>query len=294
MGNPLFRGSGVALVTPFTEHGVDFETLGKLIDWQIESGTDALVVCGTTGEASTMTEQEKIAVIDYSVQRVAGRIPVIAGTGSNVTANAIKASKDAQERGADGLLIVTPYYNKTTQAGLIAHYRAIADAVKIPIIAYNVPSRTGLNVLPETMAEMANHPNIRGMKEASADITQITELARLCGEKISLYSGNDDHVLPLLVLGGEGVITTVGNVAPREMHELVTQWFDGDIEGAREIQFLLNPLVKSLFLEVNPIPVKAALALMGFRVGHPRLPLIDAQPATVEKLKRALADFAAM
>ena len=274
MNDRLFTGSGVALVTPFRDDAIDFEAFGRLIDWQIESGTDALIACGTTGEPSTMTAEEREAAISFAVERAAGRVPVIAGTGSNDTRECAQLSIRAEALGADGLLLVTPYYNKTTQAGLIAHFTAVADCVSIPIIIYNVPVRTGLNMLPATMAALAEQPNICGMKEASGDITQITELMRLCGDQIALYSGNDDHILPLLSLGGQGVISVLANVAPRETHDLVAKYLAGDIAGSRALQFKYNPLVKNLFTEVNPIPVKAALEMMGMISGELRLPLV--------------------
>lgn len=291
MDRRLFTGSGVALVTPFAGEQVDWPALGRLIDWQIEMGTDAIIVCGTTGEPSTMTYAEKERVVAFSVERVAGRVPLIAGTGGNNTREAIEQSAAAQRLGADALLMVTPYYNKTTQAGLIAHFTAVADAVSIPIILYNVPGRTGLNLLPATAAKLCEHPNIAGVKEASANIEQITELARLCGARIALYSGNDDHVLPLLSLGGQGVISVVANVAPREVHEMVASYFGGDIEGCRAMQFLLNPLTKQLFSEVNPIPVKAALSMMGKCTGELRLPLVPISEGNRQALAAAMRDF---
>jgi len=281
----LFTGSGVALVTPFRGDEIDFDAFGRLINWQIESGTDALIVCGTTGEPSTMSVEEREAAISFAIKRAAGRVPVIAGTGSNDTRECVALSIRAEELGADGLLVVTPYYNKTTQAGMIAHFTAVADAVSLPIIIYNVPVRTGLNMLPATMAALAKHKNICGMKEASGDITQITELMRLCGDQIALYSGNDDHVLPLLSLGGQGVISVLANVAPRETHDLVAKYLVGDIAGSRALQFKYNPLVKNLFTEVNPIPVKAALEMMGVISGELRLPLVPMSDGNRAALK---------
>jgi 4-hydroxy-tetrahydrodipicolinate synthase len=286
----IFTGSGVAIVTPFTDDGVNLDAFGKLIDFQIEQGTDAIIVCGTTGEPSTMTTKEKETAIGFAVEYVHGRVPVIAGTGGNNTAAVIEASRRAQALGADGLLIVTPYYNKCTQAGAIAHYNAVGDAVDLPIIVYNVPSRTGFNILPETLAKMAEHPNIAAMKEASANISQISEMVRLCGDKMDFYSGNDDHVFPLLALGFLGVISVVANVAPRDTHDMVAAYMDGDIAKARALQFKLNPLVAALFTEVNPIPVKAGLNLMGFAMGDPRLPLTPLSAPNLEKLKKAMID----
>lgn len=291
MNRRLFTGSGVALVTPFTRDGVDFDAYGRLIDFQIAGGTDALIACGTTGEPSTMTSKEKEQVIGYAISRAAGRVPVIAGTGCNDTRESIEQSKHAQAMGADALLVVTPYYNKTTQPGLIAHYRAIADAVTIPVIVYNVPTRTGLNMLPQTFATLAEHENICGMKEASANIEQITELMRLCGERVALYSGNDDHVVPLLSLGGQGVISVVANIAPRDTHDMVVKYLSGDLSGSLELQFRLNPLTKQLFSEVNPIPVKTALSLMGMCGGELRLPLVPMEAANLEKLKAAMRTY---
>lgn len=286
----IFTGSGVAIVTPFTDDGVNLDAFGKLIDFQIEQGTDAIIVCGTTGEPSTMTTKEKETAIGFAVEYVHSRVPVIAGTGGNNTAAVIEASRRAQALGADGLLIVTPYYNKCTQAGAIAHYNAVGDAVDLPIIVYNVPSRTGFNILPETLAKMAEHPNIAAMKEASANISQISEMVRLCGDKMDFYSGNDDHVFPLLALGFLGVISVVANVAPRDTHDMVAAYMDGDIAKSRALQFRLNPLVAALFTEVNPIPVKAGLNLMGFAMGDPRLPLTPLSAPNLEKLKKAMID----
>lgn len=269
----LFTGSGVAIVTPFTQDGVNFDVLGKLIDMQLAGGTDAIIIVGTTGEPSTMTKQEKEQAIAYTVERVAHRVPVIAGTGGNNTAECILASKKAQELGADGLLIVTPYYNKTTPKGLIEHMKAIADNVTLPIIVYNVPPRTGMNVAPATLAAMAGYKGICGMKEASANIAQVLEMKRLCGDKIDLYSGEDGIVVPTLACGGVGVISVAANIVPRLMHDMVTSFLAGDVKAALELQWRVNPLVDCLFSEVNPIPVKTALGLMGYAVGPLRAPL---------------------
>ena len=268
----IFQGSAVAIITPFNESGINFDVFGRHINFLIENGTDAIVVCGTTGEPATMTESEKQSAIRFAVETVAGRIPVIAGSGGNNTAKVIADSKKAQELGADALLIVTPYYNKCTQDGLVAHFTAVAEAVDLPIILYNVPGRTGVNIQPATLKRLASVKNIVAIKEASGNIEQITEMARLCPE-LDFYSGNDDHVLPLLSLGGKGVISVTANVCPREVHDMVAAWFEGDIARCREIQFRLNPLTKTLFGEVNPIPVKAAVGLLGFDAGIPRLPL---------------------
>jgi len=268
----IFQGSAVAIITPFDETGINFDAFGRHINFLIENGTDAIVVCGTTGEPATMTESEKQSAIRFAVETVAGRIPVIAGSGGNNTAKVIADSKKAQELGADALLIVTPYYNKCTQDGLVAHFTAVAEAVELPIILYNVPGRTGVNIQPATLKRLAAVKNVAAIKEASGNIEQITEMARLCPE-LDFYSGNDDHVLPLLALGGKGVISVTANVCPKEVHEMVAAWFEGDIARCRELQFRLNPLTKALFGEVNPIPVKAAVGLLGFDAGVPRLPL---------------------
>ena len=286
----LFIGSGVALVTPLDALGINIATLKQLVEWHIEHKTDALIVGGTTGEASTLSDLEKEVLFSEAVKAADGRIPIIAGTGSNDTAHAIALSQMAEKCGVDGLLIVTPYYNKCTQKGLVEHYRSIAAAVKCPIILYNVPSRTGLNLLPKTVVQLAQTENIIGIKEASADITQIVELFRqLASTPFDVYSGNDDHILPLLILGAKGVITTVGNVLPTETHNIVSFYNKGELEHARQLQFAINPLVQALFAEVNPIPVKAAVAYLGFDVGTVRLPLTPEEPETLERIVQELA-----
>lgn len=287
----VFTGSCVALVTPFTDDGVNFESLANLIEFQIREGTDAILVCGTTGEPPTMTREEKYSVIGFTVEKVAKRVPVIAGTGGYNTATVIEDSKEAERLGADALLIVTPYYNKTTQKGLIQHYAAIADAVHIPIIIYNVPGRTGLNIAPSTLKELSKIDNIVGIKEASGNIAQVTEMARLCGDKIDIYSGDDNIVVPILALGGKGVISVVANIAPRDTHEMVAKFLNGDIEGSRKLQFKLNPLIEALFLEVNPIPVKTALNLMGMNAGKLRMPLTDMSEQNLEILKKRMMEY---
>ncbi|HHU62835.1 MAG TPA: 4-hydroxy-tetrahydrodipicolinate synthase [Clostridiales bacterium] len=287
----IFKGSGVAIVTPFSDKGINFDAFERHIEFQIANKTDAIIVCGTTGEPSTMTKDEKEAVIKFAVDKVNKRVPVIAGTGGNNTAEVVEASKKAEALGADGLLVVTPYYNRATQRGLIEHYKRINDAVNIPIIVYNVPGRTTVNITPETLKELSNLENIKGMKEASGNIVQITEMARLCGDKIDLYSGNDDHIVPVLSVGGIGVISVVANIAPRDTHDLVMKFLDGDIVGSRQLQFKLNPLVKALFLEVNPIPVKTALNLIGFDAGKPRLPLTPMADNNLEILKKRLTEY---
>ncbi len=283
----IFKGAGTALATPFNNGGIDFSAFEVLVEYQIENGIDALIVCGTTGEASTMTRDEALSAIDFVVKQTSGRVPVIAGTGSNNTAAAIEMSMEAADLGVDGLLVVTPYYNKCTDTGLIRHYHAIADAVSTPIVVYNVPVRTCLNITPGVMKEICVHENIVAVKEASANITQIAEIARLC-PGLDIYSGNDDHVLPVLSLGGLGVISTVSNVAPKMMHDLTERYFAGDIPGSRELQFKLNPLVKALFTEVNPIPVKTALNMIGINAGLPRLPLTEMSADKAAVLKKEL------
>jgi 4-hydroxy-tetrahydrodipicolinate synthase len=287
----IFTGSGVAIVTPFTEDGIDFEKLGELIEMHIEQYTDAIVICGTTGEASTMTEDELKTAINYTVDKVAGRIPVIAGTGTNDTAKTIKRSKYAEEAGADALLVITPYYNKTTQKGLIEHFTAVADSVNIPIIIYNVPSRTGLNILPETLKALCEHENIAAVKEASGNISQIAQIAYLCGDKLEIYSGNDDQVVPLLSLGGKGVISVVANIAPKDMHDMVDLYLRGNVEESRKLQLKIKPLNDAIFIEVNPIPIKTAMNLLGYNVGKLRLPLTTMSDKNLEFLKTRLVEY---
>lgn len=288
----LFKGAGVAIVTPFNENlEVDYERLGEVIEYQISEGSDSIIICGTTGEASTLTHEEHLECIRFTVERVNKRVPVIAGTGSNCTQTAIYLSQEAEKSGADGLLVVSPYYNKATQNGLIAHFTAIAKSVNIPIILYNVPSRTGCNILPKTVATMVkNVDNIVGIKEASGDIAQVAELMYLTDGKIDLYSGNDDMIVPTLSVGGIGVISVLSNVAPRETHDMVMSYLEGDTKRSMELQLKLMPLVKALFSEVNPIPVKKALNLMGFNVGGLRMPLTEMEPANTEKLIEALKE----
>ncbi len=281
----VFTGCATALVTPFTEDGLNLEAFGRLIDWQIEQGVDGLVVCGTTGEPSTMTAEERDQAIGFALQRAAGRVPVIAGVGGNDTREVLAAARRAEALGADALLAVTPYYNKTTQDGLIAHFTAVADATALPVILYNVPSRTGLNITPATLDALADHPRITAIKEASGDIAQITEMFRTCHDRIAIYSGNDDHVVPFLGLGGEGVISVVSNIAPRDMHDLVAAFHAGDMAASRALQFKLNPLAQALFTEVNPIPVKTALNLMGMHAGPLRLPLVPMRADHRERLE---------
>ena len=281
----LFTGSCVALITPFTNDGINFETLDKLIDFQINSGTDAILICGTTGEPSTMDSAEKREVIRHSIEYINKRVPAIIGTGTNSTKASIENAVFAKQSGADGTLVVTPYYNKATQKGLIAHYDAIADAVDIPIIVYNVPGRTNVNILPSTMAQIVKHKNVVGIKEASGNIKQIMEISRLCKKEATLYSGNDDHIVPVLSCGGKGVISVVANVMPKETHEIVSLFLDGKFEDALALQHKLNPLIDNLFSEVNPIPVKQAVNFMGYDAGNPRLPLTNMEIQNPGKLK---------
>ena len=289
----IFKGAGVAIVTPMKADGeVNYDVLGEMLEAQIQGGTDAIIICGTTGESATLTEEEHSAVIRYAIKKVNKRIPVIAGPGSNCTATAIKLSKEAEKDGADGLLLVTPYYNKATQNGLIAHYTAVANAVNIPIILYNVPSRTGCNLLPETIAKLVkNVKNIVGVKEASGNISQIAKVKLLCGDDVDLYSGNDDQVVPILSLGGIGVISVLSNVAPKETHDMVMDYLNGDLEKAREMQLKALPLIDALFSEVNPIPVKKAMSFMGWEAGPLRAPLSEMEDAHAEVLRQAMKDF---
>lgn len=289
----IFKGAGVAIITPFHEDGtVNYEKLGELLEFQIANGTDAVIICGTTGEASTLTHEEHLECIRYTIDKVNKRIPVIAGTGSNCTETAIYLSQEAEKYGADGLLVVTPYYNKATQKGLIAHYTAVAESVSLPIIMYNVPSRTGCNILPETAVALAkNVKNIVGIKEASGNIAQVAKLAQLAQGCIDIYSGNDDQVVPLLSLGGLGVISVLSNVAPKETHDMVAKFLEGDVKGSLEIQLKAIPLIDQLFCEVNPIPVKAAVNMMGMEAGPLRMPLTEMEEAHKENLKKAMQEF---
>ena len=281
----IFRGAATALITPLTPAGVDYEALGKLIDWQIDQGIDALVIAGTTGEGATLTYDEHQEVIRYSVERAAGRVPIIAGSGSNDTSRAITLSRFSCDAGADALLVVTPYYNKATQKGLIAMYNAIADAVDKPIILYNVPSRTGIGIEPRTYLALAEHPNIVAIKEANGNISKIVETARLVGDKLDIYSGNDDQVVPILSMGGSGVISVLSNVMPAQTHEMCQRFFEGDLAGAAKLQMDYLPLINALFSEVNPIPVKAAMAAMGWCENYLRLPLTPMEDAHWQKLE---------
>lgn len=287
----IFEGSAVALVTPFTQDGVNYETLKSMLDFQLDNGTDALVICGTTGEPATMTKEEKHSVMKFAIDYVAGRRPVIIGTGGNNTAAVIEESLYAQSIGADALLIVTPYYNKCSQDGLVKHYLAVADAVDLPIIVYNVPGRTGVNVTPASLAKLAEHKNIVAMKEASGNISQIAEMARLTRGKIDLYSGNDDQIVPIMSLGGKGVISVTANIAPKQMHDLCAAYLAGDTKKACDMQLDLNPLNNAMFSDVNPIPVKTALNMMGFEAGPLRLPLSDMSAEGAAALKQVLQNY---
>lgn len=290
----IFKGAGVAIVTPMHENGrVNYEKLEELIEFQIANGTDAIIICGTTGESSTMTHGEHLKTIEFTINKVAKRVPVIAGTGSNCTETAIMMSKEAASYGADALLVVTPYYNKATQNGLIAHYTAIAEAVpETPIIMYNVASRTGCNIQPATAVKLAkNVKNIVGIKEASGNLSQVAQLMSMADGCLELYSGNDDQVLPILSLGGYGVISVLSNIAPKETHDMVQKFMDGDVKGAAEIQLKAIPLVNALFSEVNPIPIKAALNLMGMEVGPLRMPLTEMEEENKAVLAQVMKDF---
>lgn len=288
MKKEIFTGAAVAIVTPFNDEGINYEELKKLIDFNIENGTDAIVIAGTTGESATMSDEEHKAAIKFTVDYVNKRVPVIAGTGSNDTLYAVGLSQYAEEAGADALLIVTPYYNKTTQSGLVKHYNYIADRVNIPIILYNVPSRTGVNIAPKTCAELAKHKNIVAVKEASGNLSQIAEIKALCGDELAIYSGNDDQIVPILSLGGKGVISVLSNVAPREAHNICQLFFDGKAEESAKLQLEYLKLINALFIEVNPIPVKTALGLMGYKVGPLRMPLFPMEECNLEVLKKEL------
>ena len=288
MKKVLFRGCGTAIATPFTEDNINLTEFAKLVEYQINEGIDAIIVCGTTGESSTMTLEEKKTLIKFSVELIDKRVPLIVGAGSNNTATSIEMSQYAESVGADGLLLVTPYYNKTTQEGLIHHYNSIANKTTLPIILYNVPSRTGLNILPETCLELSKTENIVAIKEASGNISQIAKIAALCGNNLSIYSGNDDQNIPILSLGGIGAISVLSNVAPRFTHNMIYDFLNGNIEKARFAQLQSLELIESLFCEVNPIPVKTALNMMGYNFGKSRLPLIDMSKSGKQHLKKSL------
>ena len=288
----IFKGSGVALITPMKEDGsVDYEQLKELAEWHVQEGSDAIIACGTTGEASTLVDEEHLAVIDTVVKQVNGRIPVIAGTGSNDTKHGIFLSVEAEKLGVDGLLIVTPYYNKATKKSLVAHYEAICSQVNLPVILYSVPSRTALNLTVEMVTELKKIPNIKGIKEASGDISQIVAMARLVDEDFALYSGNDDQVLPMLSVGGSGVISTIGNIAPKQTSQMIHHYFDGELETAKEIQLAQIPLIQVIFSEVNPVPVKKAVGLLKGIETNYRLPLGQPEDETVANLQKEMTAY---
>jgi 4-hydroxy-tetrahydrodipicolinate synthase len=288
----LFTGSGVALVTPFNENGsVNFEQIPKLIEFHLSNNTDALVICGTTGEASTLTDDEQIETISVAVNAAKKRIPVIAGASSNHTEHGVNLCIRAQEAGVDGLMLATPYYNKTTQKGLIEHYSQIAKSVELPIIVYNIPGRTGLNITPKTVKSLSEIDNIVGIKEASGNIVQIAEIAERCGSDFDIYSGNDDYIVPVMSLGGKGVISSAANIVPRQMHDMTTKYLAGDVVESAKIQLGMMELLRALFCEVNPIPVKAAMNIMGLNAGGYRLPLIAMEPANEALLREAMQRY---
>ena len=287
----IFTGAGTAIATPFYENGeVNYDSFAKMIEFQVENGIDAIIVCGTTGEASTLTHEEHLAVIKFCVEKVAGRVPVIAGTGSNDTFYAVELSNEAEKFGVDGLLMVTPYYNKTSQSGLIEHYNYIADRVSAPIILYNVPGRTGMTIKPETYVELAKHERIVATKEACGDISMIQQVAALCGDSLTIYSGNDDQILPIMALGGKGVISVLSHVAPRATHDIARKYLDGDVIGSRNLQLEYLDLCNALFCDVNPIPVKEAMNMCGWNVGRCRMPLGQMSEASKTVLYKALAN----
>lgn len=289
----IFTGAGVAIVTPFQENGeINYDKLDELIDYHCENGTDSIIICGTTGESATMTEEEHMECVKFAIERTKKRIPVIAGTGSNCTRTAVEMSREAAENGADGLLVVTPYYNKATQQGLIAHYTAVAREAKAPIIMYSVASRTGCNIEPATVAELVkNVDNIVGVKEASGNISQVAKIMAMTDGNIDLYSGNDDQIVPIMSLGGKGVISVLSNIAPKETHDICAKFFEGDVKESMQLQLNALPLIEQLFCEVNPIPVKKAMNLMGMEVGGLRMPLTELTEAHTETLKKAMKDF---
>ena len=288
--NPIFRGVATAIITPTNANGVDYEAFGRLIDWQIAEGINAIVVCGTTGENPTLSDEEHKECIRFCVERVNHRVPVIAGTGSNDTAHAIAMTKYASAVGADAILVVTPYYNKATQKGLVAMFNAIADASTVPMIVYNVPSRTGVGIEPATYAELAKHPRIAAIKEANGNISKIVETAALLDGALDIYSGNDDQIVPILSMGGLGVISVLSNVAPRKTVEMCDRWFAGDVKGAAALQMEMLPLINALFCEVNPIPVKAAMAAMGWCENYLRLPLTPMSEEKWPRLEKCMRD----
>ena len=292
MKRPVFTGAAVAIITPMNADGsINFDELGRIIDDQIANGTDAIVICGTTGESPALDHKDHTDCIRYAVEKTAHRVPVIAGSGSNDTAYAIRLSREAQEAGVDGLLLVTPYYNKTSQAGLIAHYTAIADAVDIPCILYNVPSRTGVNIQPATLAVLCRHPNINAVKEASGNLAQISEISALCGDDLIIYSGEDGIIVPMLAVGAKGVISVLSNVAPRQTHDICQLWFEGKTQESLALQLKALPLCNALFADVNPIPVKWAMNRLGWNAGPCRLPLVEPYETVRQRLETTMRDF---
>lgn len=291
MKNTVFTGSGVALITPFKDGKVDFESYGELLQYHIDNGTDAIIACGTTGESATMPDKEHLSVIEYAVKKVNGAIPVIAGTGSNDTHHGIELTKEAVRLGADAVLLVTPYYNKATQKGLVKHYEAITESVDVPCILYNVPSRTGTDIKPETVKILSEMKNIVAIKEATGDIARALEIKALCGDEMDIYSGNDDITVPILSAGGKGVISVIANIAPKDTHDMVQLYLDGEREKALAIQLKMLPLISALFCEVNPIPVKTAMNLLGFRAGDLRMPLCEMEEKNLQTLKNALIGY---
>jgi 4-hydroxy-tetrahydrodipicolinate synthase len=287
----LFKGSGVAIVTPFTEDGVDYKKLEELLEWHVKEGTDAIIVCGTTGEASTMSEQERKDTIKFTVDVINKRIPVIAGTGTNNTASSIKMSQYAESVGVDGLLVITPYYNKTTQKGLIAHFTAISECVNTPIIIYNVPSRTGMNITPKTLQQLCGDKNIVGIKEASGDISQIAKIKALCGDKLDIWSGNDDQTIAIMAVGGLGIISVLANVIPKDIRDMAHLFLEGKTKEALKMQLDVLALNDAMFIETNPIPVKTAMNLMGMNAGKLRLPLVEMTEANLEVLKDEMKKY---
>lgn len=288
----IFTGAGVAIITPMQADGtVDHALLTRLVDEQIQGGTDAIVICGTTGEAATLTDEEHIATIGTAVKAAAGRVPVVAGTGANDTAHSLRLATAARDLGADALLLVTPYYNKTTQAGLIPHFLNVVDKVGLPAILYNVPSRTGMNIEPATVKKLAEHPLVCGIKEASGNISQVAEIAAACGTELNIYSGNDDQIVPLLALGGKGVISVLSNMAPQYTHDICAKWFAGETQESLQMQLKALPLCKALFADVNPIPAKWAMNRLGWQAGACRLPLVEPSAAVQDQLETAMRDF---
>lgn len=287
----IFKGSGVAIVTPFNEAGVDFPKLKELLEWHIENKTDAIIICGTTGEASTMTESEKKETIKFTADTVNKRIPVIAGTGSNNTMASVEMSKFAESVGVDGLLIINPYYNKTSAKGLISHFKTIAEAVNTPIVVYNVPSRTGMNIPPKALLELSKLQNIVAVKEASGNISQIAEIKSLCGDNLDIYSGNDNEILPTLSIGGLGVISVIANIVPKDVHDICEYFFSGEIKASQDLFLKTIPLTNACFCETNPIPIKTAMNLLGYNVGSLRLPLVDMDDNNLELLKNSLKEY---